>query len=127
MRKCPICGERVTYEGLFDIECSGKGCANYRSPRRAADANEYGSWWWARSMQRRGYALEFMLPGAEWENLTDDLTTLDGPDDDGLPRYRLRQVKYAQGSRYRAFTESWARDQTRPVREVLRGYWEIVA
>jgi len=54
--KCPLCGSKVTYEGLTSLACTGLGCQNWDKTSNALPA--IGTIWYA-----AGYSECFIVKG----------------------------------------------------------------
>lgn len=61
---CPLCGNRVLYQGLVDIECSGRGCANYRPcPEPEYKGDGVGHQNWIECTWQEAVAFDSAFPG----------------------------------------------------------------
>lgn len=52
--KCPLCGSRVTYQGLVNMECAGSEC-----PNASRGAAPRGTYLWALEQERLGRQVAF--------------------------------------------------------------------
>ena len=65
MEKCPLCGGRVTYEGVVQIECAGQPeCRNYKAPRSGEAEKKrsdelYAAWPKQQQRSYPGYGIWF--------------------------------------------------------------------
>jgi hypothetical protein len=113
MEKCPLCGSRAFYAGLFMAKCGGRGCQNYEAPVQEEKELEYGTWAWGCRAQRLGYRLEWRRANTTepWDDLDEQLENDESPNNDYA--YRIQQSFYHVPSGYIRGTDRWARDQER--------------
>jgi len=110
MEKCPLCGSRAFYAGLFMAKCGGRGCQNYEAPQPTKEL-EYGTWAWGCRWQSFGYRLEWRHANTTepWGDLDEQLAEDESPNSDYV--YRLCQRYYEVPSGYIRGTSRWAVDQ----------------
>jgi hypothetical protein len=113
MANCLLCGAGVWYVGLFNADCTNAGCTNYREqPRVVEKKPEYGTWAWAKKMQRQGWKLEWRHSShKEWTALTERLDDDPETAESEPYAYRLNQEVYECKSKYPRGSGAWAIDQ----------------
>lgn len=129
MKKCPLCGSKASYVGLFSADCASPLCTNYKEPARP----EYGTFEWAVLNQARGLLLECATGSrygrTHWSLVPQDfaLATLPAGQITGL-RFRIVQVEYAAKCPYEPEELEWARAQNKAGLSTRRdedGLWVV--
>lgn len=127
MTKCPLCGFPVSYVGWMNVDCDGRGCANYRPRNFPKSEHPLGTCLWARDLCRGGVQIEACVTRRGYEHCWATITT---PFAEELPvellnrefRYRVLQSLYAAPSQHPPYSLEWACDQERAGRIVYQGY-----
>lgn len=65
MSPCPVCGGKITYQGLFEVKCDGVSCENFEGW-----PFETGNFTWADDKVKQGLQVDVWSKVSGWEPIS---------------------------------------------------------